>query len=220
MNLILLGPPGAGKGTQAINLAKKIGAAHVATGDMFRQAIANGTPVGKKAKEYLDKGVLVPDEVTIQMLLERIAQPDCKNGFILDGFPRNISQAEALDKALSDRNSTIDAALLIDVKDNELMGRLTGRWVCRTCQTPYNVKSSPPKAQGKCDRCGGELYQREDDKEAVIANRLKVYREQSLPLIEYYSKRGKLKRVNGEQAIGNVEKDLLEASKAAAGRVK
>ncbi|MSQ31953.1 MAG: adenylate kinase [Dehalococcoidia bacterium] len=220
MNLILLGPPGAGKGTQAINLAKKLGAAHIATGDMFRQAIANGTPIGKKAKEYMDKGVLVPDEVTIQMLLERLGQPDSKNGFILDGFPRNISQAEALDKALSDRNSTIDAALLIDVKDSELIGRLTGRWVCRTCQTPYNVKSPQPKVQGKCDRCGGELYQREDDKEAVIENRLKVYREQSLPLIEYYSKRGRLKRVSGEQAIGNVEKDLLEASKATAGRVK
>ena len=214
MNLILLGPPGAGKGTQAINIAKKLGAAHVATGDMFRQAISDGTPVGKKAKEYLDKGVLVPDEITIQMLLERLGQPDCKNGFILDGFPRNISQAHALDKALSDKNSTIDWALLIDVKDDELMKRLTGRWICRACQTPYNVKSSPSKVAGKCDRCGGELYQREDDKEAVVANRLKVYREQSLPLTEYYSKRGKLKRVDGEQPVERVEQGLLEAVRA------
>lgn len=219
MNLILLGPPGAGKGTQAINLAKKLGAAHIATGDMFRQAIANGTLVGKKAKEYLDKGALVPDEITIEMLLERLAQPDCKNGFILDGFPRNTAQAIALDKALSDRNSTIDSALSIDVRDEELMGRLTGRWICRTCQTPYNVKSSPPKVAGKCDRCGGELYQRDDDKEAVIANRLKVYREQSLPLINYYSPSGRLKRVNGEQSIDRVEKDLLEAAMSRA-RVK
>ncbi len=219
MNLILLGPPGAGKGTQAINLAKKLGAAHIATGDMFRQAIANGTHVGKKAKEYLDKGALVPDEITIEMLLERLGQPDCKNGFILDGFPRNTAQAIALDKALSDRNSTIDTALSIDVRDEELMERLTGRWICRTCQTPYNAKSSPPKVAGKCDRCGGELYQRDDDKEAVIANRLKVYREQSLPLISYYSPSGRLKRVNGEQSVDRVEKDLLEAAMAKA-RVK
>lgn len=219
MNLILLGPPGAGKGTQAINLAKKLGAAHIATGDMFRQAIASGTPVGKKAKEYLDKGALVPDEITIQMLLERLEQPDCKNGFILDGFPRNMSQAEALDKALRDRNSTIDWALLIEVRDEELTKRLTGRWICRACQTPYNLKSSPPKVAGKCDRCGGDIYQRDDDKEAVIANRLKVYREQSLPLINYYEPSGRLKRVNGEQAIDKVEKDLLEAAKAKA-RVK
>ena len=219
MNLILLGPPGAGKGTQAINLAKKLGAAHIATGDMFRQAIANGTPIGKKAKEYMDRGTLVPDEVTIQMLLERLGQPDAKNGFILDGFPRNISQAEALDKALGDRNSTMDWTLSIEVRDEELMGRLTGRWVCRTCQTPYNVKSSPPKVAGKCDRCGGELYQRDDDKEAVIINRLKVYREQSLPLVDYYSSSGRLKRVNGEQPIENVERDLLEAARTKA-RVK
>ena len=219
MNLILLGPPGAGKGTQAINLAKKLGAAHIATGDMFRQAIANGTPIGKKAKEYMDRGTLVPDEVTIQMLLERLGQPDAKNGFILDGFPRNISQAEALDKALGDRNSTMDWALSIEVRDEELMGRLTGRWVCRTCQTPYNVKSSPPSVAGKCDRCGGELYQRDDDKEAVIINRLKVYREQSLPLVDYYSSSGRLKRVNGEQTIENVERDLLEAARTKA-RVK
>ncbi len=219
MNLILLGPPGAGKGTQAINLAKKLGAAHIATGDMFRQAIANGTPIGKKAKEYMDRGTLVPDEVTIQMLLERLGQPDAKNGFILDGFPRNISQAEALDKALGDRNSTMDWTLSIEVRDEELMGRLTGRWVCRTCQTPYNVKSSPPSVAGKCDRCGGELYQRDDDKEAVIINRLKVYREQSLPLVDYYSSSGRLKRVNGEQPIENVERDLLEAARTKA-RVK
>lgn len=214
MNLILLGAPGAGKGTQAINLSKKLGVAHIATGDMFRQALAGGTPIGKKAKEFMDRGTLVPDEITIQMLLERLEQQDCKNGFILDGFPRNLPQAEALDKALRHKNSKIDLALSIEVRDEELMSRLTGRWICRNCQTPYNVKTSPPKVAGKCDRCGGELYQRDDDKESVIANRLKVYRDQSLPLINYYGASGRLKRVNGEQTIDRVERDLIEAATA------
>ncbi len=218
MNLILLGPPGAGKGTQAANMSRKLGIAHVATGDMFRQAISQGTDVGLRAKGYLDKGKLVPDDVTTQMVLERIQKPDCKRGFILDGYPRNLNQAQSLDRALRDKNSTIDSVILIEVSDKELLRRLSGRWICRSCQTPFNVVSSPPKVNGKCDRCGGELYQRNDDTEAVIKDRLKVYTEQSLPLIEYYSKVGKLKKIDGEQSIEAVERDLLSTASAKAGR--
>ena len=215
MNLILLGPPGAGKGTQAASLSKLLGLAHIATGDMFRQAISQGTKYGLQAKEYLDKGQLVPDQVTTQMLLERIAQPDCKNGFVLDGYPRNLTQAQSLDGALADKKSKIDGALLVDVAEQELFRRLSGRWICRVCQTPYHLVSSPPKVTGRCDKDGGELYQRSDDTDSVIRNRLKVYVEQSLPLVDYYSKAGKLKKINGEQAIDAVTKDLMAAARGA-----
>jgi adenylate kinase len=152
------------------------------------------------------------------MVLERIQEPDCKRGFILDGYPRNLNQAQSLDRALRDKNSTIDSVILIEVSDKELLRRLSGRWICRSCQMPFNVVSSPPKVNGKCDRCGGELYQRIDDTEAVIKDRLKVYTEQGFPLIEYYSKVGKLKKIDGEQSIEAVGRDLLSTASAKAGR--
>ena len=160
MYIIFLGAPGAGKGTQAANVAQELKLVHIASGDLFRQALEKGTELGIKAKSYMEKGVLVPDEITIGMVLERISAPDCKRGVILDGFPRNLEQAEALDKALAKQGKAIDKVIYIKVSEEELLKRLSGRWICRQCQTPYHVVNSPPKVWGKCDKCGGELYQR------------------------------------------------------------
>ena len=175
MYIILLGAPGAGKGTQATMLAQKLKLVHVATGDLFRQGLGQGTELGLKAKSYMEKGVLVPDEITIQMVLERISAPDCEKGVIFDGFPRNLKQAEALDKALTGQGKAVDKVVYIKVAEEELLRRLSGRWICRQCQTPYHAVSSPPKVEGKCDKCGGELYQRSDDTVETVKNRLKVY---------------------------------------------
>jgi adenylate kinase len=207
--VILLGAPGAGKGTQATTLATELKVPQVSTGDLFRAALAHGTELGKTAKSYMDRGELVPDQVTVQMLLERISQPDAKNGYILDGFPRTLGQARALDEALMGRKEKIDRVLLVDVSDEELVRRLSGRWICRSCQTPYHEVNNPPKVKGRCDRCGGELYQRDDDKPETVRNRLRVYHEQTSPLIDYYKAQKKLKEVNGEQEITAVRRDLL-----------
>jgi len=196
--IILLGAPGAGKGTQAVMLAEKIKLVQVASGDLFRQALANETELGKKAKVYMEKGQLVPDEITIQMVLERLAAPDCKDGAILDGFPRNLEQAKALDKALEKQSKAIDKVVYIKVSEGELLKRLSGRWICRQCQAPYHEVDSPPKVKGVCDRCGGELYQRADDNVETIKNRLKVYFAETSPLIDYYKQAGKLLEINGE----------------------
>jgi len=196
--IILLGAPGAGKGTQAVMLAEKIKLVQVASGDLFRQALANETKLGKKAKVYMEKGQLVPDEITIQMVLERLAAPDCKDGAILDGFPRNLEQAKALDKALEKQSKAIDKVVYIKVSEGELLKRLSGRWICRQCQAPYHEVDSPPKVKGVCDRCGGELYQRADDNVETIKNRLKVYFAETSPLIDYYKQAGKLLEINGE----------------------
>jgi len=209
--VVFLGAPGAGKGTQAAEVAKDLKLAHIATGDMFRDAQKKGTALGLKAKEYMEKGQLVPDEITVAMLLERIAQPDCAQGVILDGFPRTLAQAEALDNALTKQGKAIDYVVYIKVSDAELMKRLGGRWICRKCQTPFHEIASPPKVKGVCDKCGGELYQRADDVPVTIKERLKVFFAQTAPLIEYYTKTGKLTEVNGEGEMAQVRKKILNA---------
>jgi adenylate kinase len=183
----------------------------VASGDLFRQALRDETELGLKAKSYMDKGQLVPDEITIQMVLERLAAPDCAGGTILDGFPRNLSQAEALDKALEKQSKMIDKVIYIAVSEAELLKRLGGRWICRSCQAPYHETDSPPKVAGKCDRCGGELYQRADDNIETIKNRLKVYFTETSPLIDYYKKSGKLLEINGEGNAAGVNKRIVTA---------
>jgi len=207
--IILLGAPGAGKGTQAVMLAEKLELVQVASGDLFRQALRDETELGLKAKAYMDKGQLVPDEITIQMVLERLAAPDCQDGAILDGFPRNLSQAEALDKELEKQSKMIGKVVYIAVSEGELMKRLGGRWICRNCQAPYHSTDSPPKVAGKCDRCGGELYQRDDDNEETIKKRLKVYFAETAPLIDYYNRSGKLLEINGEGNAAEVNQRIV-----------
>jgi len=209
LNVILLGAPGAGKGTQAVTISKKLGLAHIASGDLFRKEQERGSELGKIAKSYMEKGQLVPDDVTVKMILGRIAAPDCAKGFLLDGFPRTLEQAKALDKALAAQGKRIDKVLYIKVSVKELLKRLSGRWICRNCQTPYNIVELPPKVAGKCDRCGGELYQRADDTEETARKRLDVYFNQTMPLIEYYTKSGALVEVNGEQGVEAVGRDVI-----------
>jgi adenylate kinase len=209
--IILLGAPGAGKGTQAVMLAEKLQLVQVASGDLFRQALAQETELGKQAKVYMEKGQLVPDEITIQMVLERLGAPDCTNGAILDGFPRNLPQAEALDKAPAEQSKAIDKVVYIKVSEEELLKRLSGRWICRNCQTPYHEVDSPPKVKGICDRCGGELYQRADDNIETVKNRLKVYFAETSPLIDYYKKAGKLLEINGEGNAAEVNGRIVAA---------
>ncbi|KPK02373.1 MAG: adenylate kinase [Nitrospira bacterium SG8_35_4] len=204
MKLVLLGAPGAGKGTQAKKLIEKYRIPQISTGDILRKAVADGTPLGKEAKSYMDKGELVPDSVVIGLVKERLGQDDCKNGYILDGFPRNTSQAETLDKVLSEMNSPLDIALSVDVDKDDLMKRLTGRRTCKGCQQMYNIHFSKPKKDGVCDKCGGELYQRDDDKEETIRNRLDVYDKSTAPLIDYYGKKGILKSVEGVGSIDEI----------------
>lgn len=211
MYIILLGAPGAGKGTQAVMLAEKLNLVQVASGDLFRQALRQETELGMKAKSYMEQGQLVPDEITIQMVLERLAAPDCENGAILDGFPRNKPQAEALDKAMSQQSKAIDKVMYIKVSQEALLERLGGRWVCRNCQAPYHAVASPPKVEGRCDRCGGELYQRADDTAATVKKRLEVYFAETAPLIDYYSRAGKLVEVNGEGSVNEVHERIIEA---------
>lgn len=197
MNIILLGPPGAGKGTQASRLIGKYAIPQISTGDMLRAALKEGTPLGLEAKKYMDQGALVPDSVVIGLVKERIQKPDCSKGYMLDGFPRNVSQAEALDKMLGELKQRIDGVVCIEVPNKELLGRLTGRRTCRSCGAGYHVMFDPPKTDGKCDKCGAELYQRDDDNEATVSSRLKVYEDQTKPLIDYYEKQGKLRRIDG-----------------------
>ena len=211
MYIILLGAPGAGKGTQAVMLAEKMNLVQVASGDLFRQALRDETELGKKAKTFMDKGQLVPNEITIQMVLDRLAAPDCENGALLDGFPRNIEQAKALDEALDKQAKAIDKVVYIKVSEGELLKRLSGRWICRDCQAPYHEVDSPPKVAGKCDRCGGELYQRSDDNVETVKNRLKVYFEETSPLIEYYKDAKKLLEIDGEGSASDVNGRILAA---------
>lgn len=209
--LILLGAPGSGKGTQAQGIAKLLTVPHVATGDLFRQHQARGTELGKLAQGYMERGELVPDEVTVQMLLGRIAEPDCGRGYILDGFPRTLAQARALDAALAPRDQQVDKALYIEVSEEELLRRLGGRWICRVCQAPYHEITAPPKVSGRCDKDGGELYQRADDSRETARRRLEVYFQQTAPLLDYYRGSGKLVSVNGEGAIDDVGRRLRQA---------
>jgi adenylate kinase len=202
--IIFLGAPGAGKGTQAADVARKLNLVHIATGDLFRQALEQGTELGIKAKSYMEKGVLVPDQITIEVVLERLSAPDSEGGAILDGFPRNLEQAQALDKALSKQGKAIDKVVYIRVSEEELLKRLSGRWICRQCQTPYHIPDSPPKVWGKCDKCGGELYQRPDDTEESVRKRLEVYSAETAPLIDYYRRAGKLVEIDGEGDVAEV----------------
>ena len=214
MYIILLGAPGAGKGTQADILSQEIGLPHIASGDLFRQALEERTEVGFLAKSYMDKGELVPDEITIKMILERINQPDCASGCLFDGFPRTLPQAKVLDKALKEQGKSIDKAIYIEVPNEELVKRLSGRWLCRTCQTPYHTTSSPPKTPGKCDKCGGELYQRSDDREETVKDRLNIFFAQTVPILDYYKKQNKLIRVNGNLGMQGVAREIISALKA------
>lgn len=214
MHIIVLGAPGAGKGTQADILCQEMNLPHIASGDLFRQALEERTEVGLLAKSYMEKGELVPDEVTIKMILERINQPDCISGCLLDGFPRTLHQAEVLDEVLKEQGKTIDKAIYIEAPNEELVKRLSGRRLCRVCQTPYHIISSPPKAPEKCDKCGGELYQRSDDREETVKARLGVFFAQTVPILDYYKKQGKLISVNGNLGIQGVAREIISALKA------
>jgi len=201
VNIILMGLPGAGKGTQAERIVQEFHIPHISTGDMFRAAVKNETPLGLEAKSYMDKGLLVPDEVTIGIVKERLAQDDCKTGFLLDGFPRTVPQAEALTETLKELGRGIDHVIHIDVERGSLIERLTGRWICPVCGASYHTLFNPPKTAGVCDKDGGVLYQRDDDKPEVVTQRLDVNIAQAQPLIDYYSKQGLLRTINGEQDI-------------------
>lgn len=211
MRIILLGPPGAGKGTQAKDLVNKYGIPQISTGDILRKNLAEKTPLGLEAKKYMDKGELVPDSVVVGIVKERLKEADCKPGYILDGFPRTVPQAESLDAALADMKTPLDRVLSIEVPDEELVKRLSGRRTCRSCQEGYHVMFKKSKVEGKCDKCGGELYQRDDDKEEAIKNRLKVYQSSTAPLIDYYKGKGLLRSINGVGAMGDILKRMVTA---------
>jgi len=197
MKIIMLGAPGAGKGTQAKMIADKYGVPHISTGDIFRANIKNGTELGMEAKKYMDQGLLVPDELTVRILLDRVAQDDCKNGYVLDGFPRTIPQAEVLDSELTKLGDHIDYAINVDVPDENIVKRMSGRRACLTCGATYHIEHVPPKKEGICDVCGSELVLRDDDKPETVKNRLNVYHEQTQPLIDFYTEKGALKTVDG-----------------------
>ena len=209
-----LGPPGAGKGTQARELAQEWRVPHLATGDMLREAVAASTPLGREAKGYMDQGALVPDDVIIRMMGERLGKADAGRGFILDGFPRTIAQAEALAKLLKDLGQALDTVVYFDVSEPELLRRLTGRRVCRTCGHSYHMTSNPPKRAGVCDDCGGELYQRDDDAETTVRKRLDVYQRQTAPLLDYYRQRSLLATVSGEGPLATIRDSIRAATGA------
>ncbi len=209
MKIVMLGAPGAGKGTQAIKIADKYDIPHISTGDIFRANIKGGTELGQKAKSYIDKGELVPDEVTIGMLLDRIAQDDCKNGYVLDGFPRTIPQAESLTEALKSQGDQIDFALNIDVPDEAIIERMSGRRACPKCGATYHIVYAAPKTENICDKCGSELIIRSDDKPETVKDRLNVYHQQTEPLITYYKTAGVLREVDGTQELPKVFEDVV-----------
>ncbi|MBE0415856.1 MAG: adenylate kinase [Dehalococcoidia bacterium] len=214
MHIVLLGAPGSGKGTQAGIISQRLGIAHVASGDLFREAANRGDELGQQVKSYMEKGLLVPDEITIKMISECIAAPDCNKGFILDGFPRTLGQAKALDEALGEKGESVEMALYIEVSTKELVRRLSGRFICRGCQTIYHAITSPRQVgAGRCERCGGELYQRSDDLPETVRKRIEVYFAETSPLIDYYRGEGKLVEINGEGAIEEVEQKVLGALK-------
>jgi len=213
MYLVLLGSPGAGKGTQAERLEEELHLPHVASGDLFRENLRNETELGLLAQEYMDRGQLVPDDVTIAMVQDRLQRPDCDRGAILDGFPRTQAQAQGLDKMLADMGRRLDGVLYIAVPDGELVRRLSSRWICRQCQTPYHTIFKPPAKGGVCDVCGGKLYQRDDDKPETVRARLRVYHQQTAPLIDYYRQAGLLVKVDGTGDIATVSASLLEAAR-------
>jgi adenylate kinase len=211
MNLILLGPPGAGKGTQAKILTKKYEIPQISTGDMLRVAVKEQTPMGIKAKEFMDAGALVTDEVVVGIVEERLAKPDCVNGFILDGFPRTVNQADALKQMLQSFGKSVDHVISIAVDQEELLGRISGRRTCRICGKGFNLLFDPPRTAGKCDECGGELYQRDDDSEETMRKRLVVYEQQTAPLISYYANESLLRTIDGIGSIEKIQQSLLSA---------
>ncbi len=210
MKIIMLGAPGAGKGTQAKMIAAKYGIPHISTGDIFRANIKNGTELGAKAKQYMDKGELVPDELVVDLVIDRFKEDDCKNGYVLDGFPRTIPQAEALDKALTEIGENVDYAINVEVPDENIINRMGGRRACVGCGATYHVVYSPTKVEGKCDTCGGDLIIRDDDKPETVKNRLSVYHDQTQPLIDYYTKKGIIKEVDGTVDMNDVFKAITD----------
>lgn len=210
MKIIMLGAPGAGKGTQAKMIADKYSIPHVSTGDIFRANIKNGTALGMEAKQYMDQGQLVPDELTVKILLDRVAQEDCKNGYVLDGFPRTIPQAEVLDQALTELGDSIDYAINVDVPDENIIKRMSGRRACVACGATYHIVHIPTKVEGICDRCGAELILRDDDKPETVKKRLDVYHTQTQPLIDYYTAKGVLKEVDGTRDMQDVFADIVK----------
>ncbi|MFF8907104.1 adenylate kinase [Streptomyces olivaceoviridis] len=214
MRIVLVGPPGAGKGTQAVRLAEKLGVPHISTGDLFRANISRQTELGKLAKSYMDAGNLVPDEVTIAMAKDRMEQPDAENGFLLDGFPRNVSQAEALDELLRTEGITLDAVLDLEVPEDEVVKRIAGRRICRNDSSHvFHVTYSPPKQEGVCDVCGGELYQRDDDSEETVRKRLEVYHTQTEPIIDYYKAQGLVVTISSLGPVDEITRRAMEALK-------
>jgi len=213
MYIVILGAPGAGKGTQAGILCQKLDLPHIASGDLFRQALEKKTELGLLAKSYMERGELGPSEIAIKMILERIGLPDCASGCVFDGFPRTLEQAEALDKALAEQGKSIDKSIYIQVPRKELVKRLSGRWICRSCQIPYHLMAAPPRVAGKCDKCGGELYQRPDDKEETVKERLRVFFTLTLPIVDYYKKQEKLIEVNSNLGIRDVAEKIISALK-------
>jgi len=213
VRIAFLGPPGAGKGTQARELAREWSVPHIATGDMLRDAVAAGTPLGREAKTYMDKGALVPDPVIIGMIAERLKEPDARRGFLLDGFPRTIAQAEGLERLLKDLGQPLERVVYFDVAEPELIRRLTGRRVCRSCGHSFHVVSNPPRRDGVCDVCGGELYQRVDDSEATVRNRLQVYQKQTAPLLDWYAGKGLLASIQGAGSIAEINERVKTAAR-------
>lgn len=209
MNILFMGPPGAGKGTQAERIVDTFGVPHISTGDAFRLAMKQGTPLGQKAKEYVDQGLLVPDDVTNGIVRERLLQDDCEKGFLLDGFPRTLAQAEALDGMLAEMGRRIDHVINLKVDRSLLLARLTGRRICKACGSTYHVLFNPPKQEGVCDKCGGELYQRSDDTEEKVGTRLDEYISKTAPLLAYYEGKGLLREVDGEKEIDTVTSDIV-----------
>ncbi|MCM1089062.1 MAG: adenylate kinase [Muribaculaceae bacterium] len=210
MKIIMLGAPGAGKGTQAQLIADKYGIPHISTGDIFRENVKNGTELGMEVKKYMDQGALVPDELTVKILLDRVAKEDCKNGYVLDGFPRTIPQAEVLDKAIGELDDKIDYAINVEVPDENIVRRMTGRRACLSCGATFHIEHVPPQKEGICDKCGKELVQRDDDKEETVVNRLAVYHKQTQPLIDYYAGQNILKTVDGTMDMQDVFAAIIE----------
>lgn len=209
MKIVMLGAPGAGKGTQAKQIAAKYGIPHISTGDIFRANLKEGTELGKKAKVFMDQGLLVPDSLTLELIMDRFTKDDCVNGYVLDGFPRTIPQAEALTKALEEQNDRLDYAVNVDVPDENIVNRMSGRRACVKCGGTFHIKYNPTKVEGICDLCGGELMIRDDDKPEVVSKRLATYHEQTQPLIDYYDKEGILKNVDGTQNVDKVFDDII-----------
>ncbi len=210
MYVVFLGPPGAGKGTQAGTVAEQLGIVHIATGDVLREAVRRGSDLGKQAKGYMERGELVPDPLVVELVVARLSEPDAAGGAVLDGFPRNIVQAEALDRALAERGAKVNVAIYLGVSERALIRRLASRWECGVCRAPYHEESKPPKTPGVCDLCGGVLIQRADDRPETVRKRLQVYFEQTAPLLEYYRRRGVLAEVDGERSIPEVTRQVME----------